>query len=30
MNITDQVHSAVDSFKNMLPEDGPMRLKHVA
>jgi hypothetical protein len=30
MNTTDQVHSAVDSLKNMLPEDHPVWLKHVA
>jgi hypothetical protein len=25
----DQVHSAVDSFKNVLHEDGPVQLKYV-
>jgi hypothetical protein len=28
--ITDKVHSAVDSLKSVLPEDGPVRPKHVA
>jgi hypothetical protein len=26
----DQVHSAVISIENVLPEDGPVRLKHAA
>jgi hypothetical protein len=26
----DQVHTAVASLKNVLSEDGPVRLKHVA
>jgi hypothetical protein len=26
----DKVHSAVDSLKNVLPEDGPVWLKRVA
>jgi hypothetical protein len=26
----DQVHSAVDSLENVLPEDGPVWLKHRA
>jgi hypothetical protein len=29
-NTTDKVHSAVDSLRIMLPEDGPVRPKHVA
>jgi hypothetical protein len=28
--VFDQVHSAVDSFKEVLLEDGSLRLKHVA
>jgi hypothetical protein len=29
-SITDNVCSAVDSLKSVLPEDGPVWLKHVA
>jgi hypothetical protein len=29
LTLFDQAHSAVDYFKNVLPKDSPMLLKHV-